>query len=123
MPIRYAIDRPRRLVMTTAWGVLTDDDILSHKKTLDADPGFVPGMSELSDVRGINRLAVTPAGVREMVKRDREGVIKPAHRLALVVASDLVYGMARMYSLLRGSGFAGASVSRPGRRPEVARAA
>lgn len=102
MPMAYTIDHGRKRVLTRAWGVLSDADVLRHKATLDADPAFEPGMCELSDVRDIERLAVTAAGVRDMIKRDREKLSKPEHRLALVVASEVVYGMARMYALMRG---------------------
>ena len=102
MPMAYTIDAGRKLVLTRAWGVLSDSDVLQHKATLDADPKFVAGIRELSDVREIERLAVTSSGVRDMIRRDKEKLTKPEHRLALVVASDVVYGMARMYALLRG---------------------
>lgn len=97
----YQIDVDRRLVMTKAWGILTDGDILAHKEGLLNDPAFGPGMSELSDVRAIERLDVTTAGVRAMVNHDTANATRQSgHRLAVVVASDPVFGMARMYQLM-----------------------
>ncbi len=103
MPISYHIDVERRLVLTRASGTLTDADVLALKTRLTQDPDFVPGMRELSDCRGIERLDVTPAGVRAMVQQDqRQGADGP-HRLALVLSKDVAFGMARMYQSLAGS--------------------
>ena len=70
MPISYEIDSVRRLVLATATGVLTDEDVLQHKQRLAKDPDFRPGMRELSDVRAIERLIdenfpLTPKGIIE----------------------------------------------------------
>src|SRR3972149_3691406 len=101
MPISYRIDPSRKLVLTTATGVLTDDDLIRHKQRLVADPAFQPDMRQLSDVRGVTDLQVTPLGVRLMVAADEAHA--PAlggHRLAIVVIEDLTFGMARMYQML-----------------------
>ncbi len=101
MPISYRIDRERKLVLTTATGVLTDDELLDHKQALIGDPEFEPGMRELSDVRTIERLAVTPAGVRKMVALDQEHLDRLGdYRLAIVAPADASFGTARMYQML-----------------------
>jgi hypothetical protein len=101
MPISYSIDPERRLVLTKAWGVLTDNDLLQHKENLARDPAFSVGMRELSDVREIQRLDVTSTGVRAMVAHDDRRAHQSAqHRMALVVPNDEVFGMARMYQTM-----------------------
>ena len=101
MPISYTIDSTRQLVRTTATGILTDRDVLTHKKVLAADPRFRPGMRELSDVRGVTDLRVTSAGVHAMVAADAAHTVQSgAHQLAIVAGHDVVFGMARMYQTL-----------------------
>lgn len=101
MPISYQIDEEHNLVLTTGSGVITDEDILQHKNRLLSDPNFKPGMRELSDLRGIERLDVTPDGVMKMVQHDETHAPEvTAHRLAIVASKDVVYGMARMYQSL-----------------------
>jgi hypothetical protein len=101
MPLSYQIDEERNLVLTTGSGILTDDDIIQHNASLLSDPGFEPGMRELSDIRGIDRLEVTTEGVDRMVQHDeRHAPEVKAHRLAIVASQDIVYGMARMYQSL-----------------------
>jgi hypothetical protein len=101
MPISYQIDEARRLVLTTASGVLTDDDILQLKARLVEGPRWKPGMKELSDVRSIERLEVSTDGVQQMMLRDeRDATTLGSYRLAIVVAHQVVYSMARMYQML-----------------------
>lgn len=100
MPMSYYIDVERGVVCTTATGVLTDADVLAHKEALRADPMFRAGMPELSDVRGVRDLRVTPTGVRRMVEADKErDGPGGGYKLAIVASEDVVYGMARMYEL------------------------
>jgi hypothetical protein len=98
MPISYHIDPTRQIVRTTATGTLTDDDIMDMKRRLAADAAFRPGMRELSDVRAVTELQVTPFGVRRMLALDAEQAAR--HQLAIVACQDEVFGMARMYELL-----------------------
>jgi hypothetical protein len=93
----YRIDSVHGVVLTSCTGVLTDDDLLAHKRQLADDPNLRPGMVELSDVRGVERLDVTAVGVRQMVMMDED---LQSHRLAIVVSQEVIYGMARMYQSL-----------------------
>lgn len=101
MPITYRIDRQRGIVWTHATGVLTDAELLAHKRRLINDPDFRPGMRELSDVREIERLEVTPKGISRFVAQDKTDETQLGdHRLAIVASENVVYGMARMYQSL-----------------------
>ena len=100
MPISYRIDPARSLVLTTVTGVVTDNDVLAHKRALASDPEYHPSMKELSDVRGVTDLEVTAEGIAVMAGFDREhDDTERGHRIALVASADVVYGMARMYQM------------------------
>ena len=100
MPISYRIDPERGLVVTTASGILTDDDIIELKRQLAADPDFKAGMRELSDVRAVTDLQVSTNGVRRMVAMDeRPASTANRHKLAIVAGTDATFGMARMYQM------------------------
>jgi hypothetical protein len=97
----YHIDPRYNLVRTHALGVLTDEDIVGHKKRLAADPRFTPGMYELSDVRGVTDLRVTPEGIQALVEVDGSQSSKlQDYKLAIVAGQDLVFGLARTYGIL-----------------------
>lgn len=48
MPAFYKIDKERRLVLSTAWGVFSLADALSHQRKLPKGPDFDPSFSCLS---------------------------------------------------------------------------
>ena len=113
MPISYRIDVARDLILTTGSGTLSDADIVGLKEQLAQDRDFKPGMRELSDLRSIDRLDATAAGVRNMVQLDaRESGKVRSHRLALVVSQEVAYGMARMYQALSEPHIGGVAVFR-----------
>jgi len=100
MAITYAIDPGLGVVFTKATGVLTDDELVGHKQNLLRDPAFKPGMVELSDVRGVERLEVTPEGIRRFVAQDKADADRlRGFKLAIVVSKDVVFGMARVYEM------------------------
>lgn len=98
MPITYRVDAGEALILTTATGTLSDDDILAHKRALLDDPSVVPRMAELSDVRGVTELAVTTDGIRMFTSFDRANA-RPDGRLAIVASEDFTFGTARMYQM------------------------
>ena len=74
---------------------------MAHRSALTADPGFSPQMRELSDIREVTDFQVTPAGVRTMVAADvKMAAAGGMHKLAIVAAENVAYGMSRMYQTL-----------------------
>ncbi len=101
MPITYSIDPKLGVIFTTAWDVLTVEELFEHKRKLAADPDFKPGMVELSDVRQITELDVTPEGIGRFVAQDTISAEKLRdYKLAIIVSQEVVFGMARMYEMM-----------------------
>jgi hypothetical protein len=98
MPITYRVDLAASVVLTTATGALTDQDVLRHKQALLDDPAVRPDMAELSDVRGVSALEVTPEGIRMFTAFDRSAG-EDSGRLAIVASKDFAFGTARMYQM------------------------
>ena len=97
----YTIDTSKNVVRAVGSGVLTDEDVMTHRKKLTADPAFSLQMCELSDIRGVTEFQVTPAGVRVMVAADVKMLAAGGmHRLAIVADENVAYGMSRMYQTL-----------------------
>ena len=99
MPADYRIDRPRRVVHCRAWGVLTDQDLTDNRVALHADPAFDPDVAVLYDFTDVTEVNVTSTALRRLAKGSR---LAPTARQALVVSSEVAFGMARMYSLFGG---------------------
>lgn len=98
MPFGYHIDLPRGLVLTRAWGVVTNRDLFGHATALARDPQFRRDMRQLADFRGMTDVGFDSASVHAMVGLNPFG--KGARR-AVLVPTDVGYGMVRMYQMLR----------------------
>lgn len=97
MPHAYVLDEAHSLVLSRAWGALTDQELLSHLTTFANDPRFRPTFHQLADLREVTNLAVTSSGIRYQV---RESPFAAGSQRALVVSSDVAFGMARMFQIL-----------------------
>jgi hypothetical protein len=98
MPCSYTIDLARSLVLSRGWGVLTDGELLAHVRALTIDPRFVRSFHQLADLRDVADVEVSASTIREMARLNPYG---DGSRRAVVVTSDVLFGMARMYQILR----------------------
>jgi len=97
MPADHRIDLNDRIVYSRAWGILSDEDLLSNN--VAADPAFAPDLRQLYDLTDVTEIAVTAAGLRALAATSR---FAPTARRAIVVSSDVVFGMSRMYAIISG---------------------
>ena len=101
MPIEYSIDKNLGVVFTTASGVLTDDEILEHKRKVIADPNFKSGYVELSDVRSVADLTLSASALEQFVAQDDADAERLRnYKLAIVVSGALEFGMGAMYEMM-----------------------
>jgi hypothetical protein len=94
----YHIDKDRKLVMSTASGVLTRDDLDSHMRRLQSDPDFEPRFSQLADFTHITKIEVTADDIRHFAQTS---VFDRDSRRAFVVSDDVSALLAEMFALLR----------------------
>jgi hypothetical protein len=97
MPGAYTVDLTRSIVLSRGWGVLTDRELLAHVRALTIDSRFAPHFRQLADLRDVMDVQFTASTIKEMVRLNPFGA---GARRALVVTSDELFGMARMYQLL-----------------------
>ncbi len=102
MPIDYRIDHERRLVLATAHGELTEDDLFTYQKTAWSDPAHA-GYGELVDMTDVAAVKMpSVAGMRNLAalsaSMDTPG---RASRFAIVAPGDLAFGLGRMYQSYR----------------------
>lgn len=98
MPFEYTIDLPRSIVLSRGWGALTDGELVAHARALAVDPRFKPHFRQICSFLEVSDVQVTAAGIREMTLLNPFGA---GARRALVVKSDVAFGMARMYQIMR----------------------
>lgn len=98
MPASYEIDTQKKLVVLTAWGTCDAEDVRQFRKHLAKDHNFDPSFSELADFTHVTDVKFTPDEVRMLAE------VSPfsAHsRRALVAEDQLVFGLSKMFSILR----------------------
>jgi hypothetical protein len=98
MPASYKIDKEQRLVLSSGTGVVTAEDMWAHQRQLSNDKDFDPSFSQLVDLTGVTAIGFTPDDVHGLAERS---IFSPQSRRAFVAKRDLLYGLARMFELLR----------------------
>ena len=99
MPMTYCIDVESRLVRIMGAGRVTDDELVQCIESLRADPKLEPDMNTLSDMREIE-VGFTTEGVTRMLDvMDASADRRSTSKAAIVVASDVAFGMGRMVEL------------------------
>jgi hypothetical protein len=99
MPWDFEIDHAQRLVRVRVHGTMCDHDLLDADAALRDHPEFDPSFDQLIDLREATGSEVTTAGVQKLAQQPP--LFAPSSRRALVVSTDLGFGMARMFELLR----------------------
>jgi hypothetical protein len=98
MPAYYRIDKERRFVMSTISGVFTLADGLAHQEKLLKDPDFYIHFSQLLDCTQVTEMQLEPEDVRRLAQRS---IFASDARRAILVDSDLAFGLARMFVMFR----------------------
>jgi hypothetical protein len=93
------IDPARRRITIVVEGELTDGDLLQGYDRVRTLPDFSSEYDELVDLLRADGRQVTADGVRSLARRPP--TYSPASRRAVVVPSEMGYGMARMYELIQ----------------------
>jgi hypothetical protein len=99
MPWDFEIDPAQRLIRIRVQGTLRDRDLLGVDAALRNHCEFDPSFNSLIDLREAIGGEVTAAGVQVLAQQPP--LLAPNSRSALVVPTDLGFGMARMFELLR----------------------
>lgn len=99
MHVNREIDAGDRVVILRVSGELGDEGLRSLAAELRSAPEVKPDFGLLIDLRNAVGRSVTTEGVRALARQSL--VLSPDSRRAVVVPSDLGYGMGRMYQMLR----------------------
>jgi hypothetical protein len=100
MPLDYRIDKSLGLLLLTGRGPIQAEDIDACFERLLADPDYSAVRKELADFREAS-FSFQPDDVKKLAKSTRERPLETQiERRAIVVVSELQYGLARMFSQL-----------------------
>lgn len=83
MPVILKIDLRRRIVYSSLYGRVTDDELLNHRSSIASDPSFNPEFSEIVDLTEVTEVSVTEKTLAAMAAT--QSLYSPA-ALHIVVA-------------------------------------
>lgn len=98
MPVSYAIDKQKKLVVTCAWGKCTVEDVLEFRRQILKDDNFDPSFAQLADFSGVTIADISPSEVRMLAWMNP---FSPDSRRAIVAQSKLAFGLSRIFETLR----------------------
>jgi hypothetical protein len=99
MPAFYKIDKERRLVMSTASGVFSLADAVSHMERLSKDPDFDAAFSQIADFTQVTRIELSGDDIRRLAQRN---IFSAQSRRAFIAPDETIFGIGRMFEILRG---------------------
>ena len=100
MPVTYALDREKELVVTVCSGRLVLHEVLEHFEELRADPRLPESLDVLLDLSAVTSLPHSDQ-LREVASAvDRLRSIVRWGRCAVVATRDALFGMSRVFEAL-----------------------
>jgi len=112
MTVHYRIDHSTHRIQTKAFGEVTLGEVLAHFDELAADPGYEADLDVLLDLVDCKTLPEADE-VRAAAEHLTAGALNLRFgRLAVVVSSEALFGMARMFHTLGEAAFSDAQVFR-----------
>lgn len=101
--IEFDYDAAARLRVARFTGDITDAIMVDAYRSVVSAPDYDPEANDLVDLRAVTRFGITANGMRDVMVMfapiDQLGI---PTRLAIVAPADAVYGVSRMYQMLRG---------------------
>lgn len=102
MPVSFRVDLLRNRVVTHGVGTVTGDDFARLRVQIRSHPDVTRDMDHLVDLREVEEYAVPGAEVHRLAQgADIDEPAAPGVRVAIVTASPVGFGLARMYELSR----------------------
>jgi hypothetical protein len=98
MPGEFYIDTEHGVVCAKATGVISRADVLDFRAQLLCHPDFRPELNQLVDYREITKLELSSAEVKDLA---RHALFSADSKRVFVVASDLQFGLIRMFGAYR----------------------
>ena len=97
MPLKYSLDRERRIVVAKAWGVLVDDDVHAGRQELLDDPEFDRDFGQLFDAREVEDVQFS---VEIMGRMAQTSILARESRRAFLATTPYQYRMAALFVTL-----------------------
>jgi hypothetical protein len=98
MPAFYKIDKARNLVLTTGFGFITKQEVITLQDQMSNDPEFDPNFSQVADFSRLTNTDIGMADIQTFAQRD---AFSNRSRRAIIVQGEIAFGFARIFELCR----------------------
>jgi hypothetical protein len=93
MPCSYIIDKERRLVISTGFGLVTFEEMKAHQNKLFGDPDFKAEFDQLIDATAVTKIELSRDAAEEIASRN---IFSISSRRALVATKPAIFGTGRL---------------------------
>jgi len=100
MPIEIRYDPPRRILLGTIEGRLDIDEFRTVLEAIERSKEYPPDVATLWDLRGLDFTSIDREFEEHLIAIRKDFPGRARAKLAAVVATDLAFGMSRMFQIL-----------------------
>jgi hypothetical protein len=98
MSVEYTYDEKANFIYTQFSGILTDEDLERQAKAVADDPRIKPGVRELVDLTGVEKVEASIESVGIIIQFDIANREKfEGMRTAIVAPADLLFGLSKIF--------------------------
>ena len=100
MPVILKVDSLRKVVYSTFYGKITDQEILRHGLTIKSDPDFKRDFSEIVDFSAVTGMSISDATLAKVASTP--SLFSESVKHIIVATSDEGFQIASRYKQLAG---------------------
>jgi hypothetical protein len=97
MPVQVAVDRGRKLVITSYSGEVSDADVASQISEIKRSAPYDPDYRAITDFTAVTQFNISTNQIREVA--ETQSPLAESKRV-MVAPSDVAYGTSRMFQAL-----------------------
>lgn len=98
MPVVLKVNPQKKVVYSTFFGVVTDNEILEHGQTIRSHPDFRHDYGEIVDLTMVTELKFTRAAMKKLASA--RSVFEPAVKHVIIAPKDFLFSEAQAFSSL-----------------------
>lgn len=93
MPVVLKVNPQKKVVYSTFFGVVTDEEILDHAQTIRSHPDFRRDYAEIVDLTMVSELRFTQEAMQRVASRP--SVFEPAVKHVIIAPKDFAFSKAQ----------------------------
>jgi len=97
MPVSLQVDRARRMVTSTFYGQVTNEEFMRQASLIQSHPDSDPHFSEIIDFTGVT---TTNLSTETIWAAATTSIFDPSAKHVVIAPEDFAFGLARMFQAL-----------------------